>query len=372
MEGNTIFVHIPKTGGTTITSAITNNYWASEPNFNYRHIIEKTKKSNSGDIFDLSNINKYSDYNIFMMLRHPVDKVISEYYFFKEREVLMKFFRKKPLIFEEYIMNTQTQNATINFLKGRRLYDIIVPTKTDLKEIIDAIDSIPIHVGIFEDFEASMQFFSNVTNIKWKKEIPIKRMTFKRPDKEDVSEEIKKLILDNNKLDMELYNYCLDKFSKVKDDLKIKKIKFLKNKYNDVIPYVAKTCFFEFCMTNKKFIKQNFNYFKDLTFYLLKDKNIKDGFIFTQMWNETFVKSISYHFPNTAFSNMLENSFNVNSDPLDQTVGIAESLDKFFKENSLSSHKFYTPLTFKKSLVVDVESNKLTNNPSFFSKLFKK
>ena len=47
----TIFIHIPKTGGTTINSAMQGTYWKTEPGFNYRHILPD-KSTNSGDIFD--------------------------------------------------------------------------------------------------------------------------------------------------------------------------------------------------------------------------------------------------------------------------------------------------------------------------------
>jgi len=38
MEKETIFIHIPKTGGTTINTALYNSYWQTEVNFFYRHI----------------------------------------------------------------------------------------------------------------------------------------------------------------------------------------------------------------------------------------------------------------------------------------------------------------------------------------------
>jgi hypothetical protein len=358
MIDNNIFIHIPKTGGTTITTAITNKYWASEPNFNYRHIIEKTKKSNSGDIFDPSNFEKYKENNLFMMLRHPVDKVISEYYFFKEREVLMSFFRRKPLNFESYIKNIQSQNATINFLKGRRLYDITIPTESDLDDIFCAIDQIPIHVGIFEDFTASMQLFSNITGIKWNKKIDVKRITLKRPGIQEISEETKRLIIEHNSLDLELYNYCLDRFNLIKNELKVKNIKFIKDKYNHVIPYVTKTCFFEFCMENKKFIKQNFLFFKSLTFFLLEDLNIKDGLVYTETWNRSFLLAINNEFSGSLFVQKINQEIDNINDPLQQTIAIAKAIDDFFIENTLDSNKYYKPLFFNKELIIVESSNK--------------
>ena len=81
MTDKNIFIHILKTGGTTINTAMHHSEWQTEVDFNYRHIKKKTKRSNSADIFDYKNIEKYKDYTIFMMVREPVDRLISEYYF---------------------------------------------------------------------------------------------------------------------------------------------------------------------------------------------------------------------------------------------------------------------------------------------------
>ena len=95
MRDDVIFIHIPKTGGTTINTAMQGSYWQSKPNFNYRHILDN-KKSNSGDIFDQNNHQKFRNYKVFMMLRHPVDRLISEYYFIKEREEFTRLIKSKP------------------------------------------------------------------------------------------------------------------------------------------------------------------------------------------------------------------------------------------------------------------------------------
>ncbi len=54
-----IFIAIPKTRDTTINTAIQQTYRVTEPNIHYRHIVEKTKRLNAGDIFMRQNKDKY-------------------------------------------------------------------------------------------------------------------------------------------------------------------------------------------------------------------------------------------------------------------------------------------------------------------------
>ena len=240
-----------------------------------------------------------------MMLRHPIDRVTSEYYFIRERKEFIDLLKNKPKDFASYINNKQTQNGVVNFLVGRRMYDLHAANNSDLENVLEVIDNVPIHVGIFEQFAISMKYISEITGINWKKNIEVKRMTFKRPQVDDLSEEVKDLILEKNQLDLKLYEYCLAKFNSISSEYDETKINFIKDKYNHVIPYSAKCCFFEFCMENKRFIKQNFNYFKSLTFYLLNTKKIRDGKEYTTTWNETFLNSIEDQFPNSDFSKIL-------------------------------------------------------------------
>ncbi|MGE0562010.1 MAG: sulfotransferase family 2 domain-containing protein [Flavobacteriales bacterium] len=372
MEKDTIFIHIPKTGGTTINTAINNSYWQTEVNFFYRHIQVKTKTSTAGDIFDPKNIEQYKKYNIFMMLRHPIDRVTSEYYFIQERKNFIKLLTKKPQDFNDYIKNYQTHNGVVNFLKGRRFFDTKSATEDDLNDIINSIEKIPIHVGIFEDFAASLTYFSKECNLNWNKEIEIKRMTFKRPKTNELSEETKALILENNQLDLKLYEYCLKKFENIKHNLKENNIQFKKDKYTHVIPYAVSMCLFEFCMTNKKFIKQNLNFFNQLTTFIIAQKKVTDGLVFTKSWNETFLNAISYYYPESDLYNALKKDYNPENDALDETYKLAMVVDEFFTNSSLITHKYYTPMDFKGFLVIIPEVVKEEKKKGFFSQLFKK
>ena len=327
-----IFIHIPKTGGTTINTSMNETYWQTKPGFNYRHILPD-KSSNSGDIFNPKKATEYKGHKIFMMLRHPVDRLISEYYFIKERNEFTDLLKPKPKDFESYIRNRQTQNYMTGFLKGKRMYSTVNVTEDDLEDVLEAIDELPIHVGIFEEFSTSLAFFSKTIGVKWKKDIEVKRMTLRRPKISEVTEEIKLLIEECNSLDMELYNYCLERFNQSAEGVK-GNFSFHGDRYDHVIAYAARACLYEFCLENKNFIKQNFSFFKDLTFYLLKDLKIKDGRALTSIWNQTFLDTFDKHFTKSELSVKLREPSVFNDDPLEHAHRIGQTIDSFFTENN--------------------------------------
>lgn len=369
MQDKNIFIHIPKTGGTTINTAMHNVYWQTNMDFNYRHFDIKTKVSTCGDIFDPVNFDRYKDYNVITMLRDPIDRAISEYSFFKERKPLFNLLKPVPGSLVEYVTNKQTANYMVGFLVGKQIYSKKKVERADLDRVIAAIEQIPIHVGIFEYFNESMGYFQEITGIKWHKKLEAKRMTFNRPVLNEVSEEIKQKIRENNELDIELYKYCLEKFAPIKQKYSSFKIDFIKSKYTHVIPYCSKTCFFEFCMENKYFIKQNFEFFKQLNFYLLQDLKVRDGKVFCSTWNSTFLTAINKSFPSSAFYDALITASNKSDEPLQNTMDIANALDEFFKQEGKKADKYYQPMTFDRSMV-ELAENK--EKKGFFNKLFGK
>ncbi len=365
MRDDIIFIHIPKTGGTTINTALMDSYWQTKPDFNYRHIDAKSMISNSGDIFQPRNFEKFKSHKIFMMLRDPVDRVISEYHFLKDRTGFIELFDRKPRNLEEYAQHPQTHNGVVNFLKGNRIYSKVPVQGTDLDDILDAIDEVPIQLGIFEEFEKSMEHFAKVLDIKWKRKLEAKRITFRRPKVEEVSEETKALIRKHNELDLELYEYGLQKFNSVKVNYSGNSLKFEKDKYNHVIPYVYSWCFFEFCVEHKKYLRKNLDFFKALTFQLLDKEKIRDGKRFTEIWNATYLNALEQHFPNSDFLKAIKSATKSDLTPLEQLEAYGSAIDGFFEQDPKQVIPYYKPMKFEESIVVKPKGGK-----GIFRKLF--
>jgi len=129
---------------------------------------------------------------------------------------------------------------------------------------------------------------------------------------------------------------------------------------------MSKTCLFEFCLDNKHYIKQNFLFFKDLTFYLIKDLDIKDGKILVQLWNQSVLDSIKKSFPDSEFYNEISAAHGTSDEPLKQLINLGESINEFFKKDPKASKKFYKAMDLdKEKIVVPKEEKK-----GFFSNLF--
>ena len=98
-------------------------------------------------------------------------------------------------------------------------------------------------------------------------------------------------------------------------------------------------------MNNKKFIKQNLDFFKSLTFYLINEKGIRDGKnLILKHGTKHFLNVIAVQFPDSDFEKSLLTAFNISDEPLDQTNDIAKAVDLFLKKNN--SNLFYKPPYF--------------------------
>lgn len=363
-QPNSIFVHIPKTGGTTLNAAMRGAYWQSEPDEFYRHILSD-KSSNAGDIFDEKLNDKYIGATIFMMVRNPVDRMVSEYYFIKERKEFVNLIKPRPKDFHSYLSNRQTQNYMVGFLKGKKMYDKNGVTEADLADVIKAIDKLDIKVGIFENYNDSLAYFEKKGGLKVPKELSIKRVTFKRPNINQLDDELIQLIESTNKLDVELYNYCLNRFKEKTNGIQ-GKFKFTGDKYDHVIAYSARACFYEFCIQHKTFISNNFEFFKDLTFHLLNGRKIKDGRLFVETWNLTFLNHFNDYFPSSKLNLKLQHQLPKLDDPIDYADSIGGTIEAHLKENP---HERYLGMKLKMELIPVIPTKK---NSSRLSRLFGK
>jgi tetratricopeptide (TPR) repeat protein len=247
-----IFAHIPKTAGTSINETLEQNYsqifnlytkknpnlttvkdWID--NFN-QSVVESIAKNDfqtkvlRGHIgLGIHEFLKYQSCTYITVLRHPVDRVVSHYYFFSRPESSSKLI-KDDMSLEDFILQrkyTIVDNLQTRFLSGlgwqkttvgKDLYD----KKFSLKYgnchddmLSCAKNNLASHIlfGLQDRFDESLELFKNV--LGWKN-IALdtqKNVNVKRPKKQ-LDPELAKLIEAENKWDLELYNYARDLFDK--------------------------------------------------------------------------------------------------------------------------------------------------------------
>ena len=369
MKKEQIFIHIPKTGGTTLDCAINGTEWMqNKDTFHYRHIVHETKMSNAGDIFKQQNYDKYKDYSIYMMLRHPVDKVVSEYFFVRDRKEYFNLFKKKPKNLIEYAKNPQASNLTLSFLIGKRFYPTTQPTKTDLERVIKLADELPIHVGIFEEYGKSLDFFRGKLDLKIPKKIDVKRVTLNRPRIDELDEGTKQLILKNNKLDLELYDYYKNKLAQ--ENIKEKDYAITKDRYGYIMKYTERFPLFQLFIPKSEFVQKNTSYLNDLNFFLHQKVNFKEGKKYATIYNRIVKEDLKGRLPKLAveIDSIDEKAFP--EDPLQITEQLSKFITKYWIAEKAAMK---TPFNFDASnYTQEFFAFEAPKKKSFLSRLFGK
>jgi hypothetical protein len=319
-----IFIHIPKTGGTSINCVMKGTEWQTPLDYHYRHLDFDTKTSTCGDIFDNKNNKTYQEEFIFMMLRHPVDRLISEYYYIRNNHEFMDFLTTKPDSFSAYVDNVQTSNYMLKFLDGQRIYSESQLTEKRALEIIESIDTLDIHVGIFEEYDRSLSYFSEVGDFDWPEIIDVKRATINRPTVKQIPSEVLEKILTANKLDIQLYLHCKAKLIERTQKLTINKIKYQGGKLDFVIPYTMWNCILDIELTNNTFIEENKKFFVTLNTYL--HKTTGSGREYAKNWMKLFKKSVALYFKATKFAKQIKQI--KKPSPIDEIIAVARAIDE--------------------------------------------
>ena len=84
--GAPIFVHVPKTGGTTMIAALRQQSWQPHANdFHYRHIVYETTRSTTAELFETAALAGLAGQTVLTILREPLPRAISEYAFLRDR-----------------------------------------------------------------------------------------------------------------------------------------------------------------------------------------------------------------------------------------------------------------------------------------------
>ncbi len=228
-----VFHHIPKTAGSSLVAELLANatpYHNIVPDYldvktphsvkikNAVNLFLKKQKtihfnSVSGHLFPthLQQIKeKNSQSKIFTYLRHPVKRIISEYYYScSPIHPLHQSFREKYPLFNDYINDPIEANKQAFYM----FQDRNINAKDALKLMQEQYD----FIGLQELYTDS---FSILSNIIWDGSIPKarKRVTTSSK-KKPLTENMINKIISNNALDMKLYTAVTEVYKEIATDL---------------------------------------------------------------------------------------------------------------------------------------------------------
>ena len=229
-----IFIHIPKCGGSTFVGLLMDsvkpqNFDPSTPthkinkvgNTKIMHVDFNSieRKFKAPTIFNSNKNQEFIDSQLFILFRDPVERIVSEFNFQyhilngkngDQKAALLSKLKRRPNSIEEYIEYKETQNYQTKFLLGKPLGHTKNISTNDFKKIINTIEFLPIHCGITNQYASFLNLFEKKTGVKLKKKVLVRKKTpFLYFD--PVSEATKKRIIALNKYDYQLFEYANEK-----------------------------------------------------------------------------------------------------------------------------------------------------------------
>ncbi len=229
MNDTLIFLHLPRTGGTTLRDILSRQYSAHETfenrtltdtndNFNERDVTEKSGfKLIKGHVY--FGIHKFipQKCKYFSIMRDPIERTLSIYNYIKSRYSHRDYEIANKLTIEDYIEsghNLLVNNGQTRLLAGREA-SLNVPfneiNEIHLEQAKENIQNHFLLVGLTERYNESLLLLKNL--LSWKTPTYSIANAVKRgKNTTHLTPEKRELIVNHNRFDIQLYQYVSNLF----------------------------------------------------------------------------------------------------------------------------------------------------------------
>lgn len=220
-----IFMHVQKTGGTTLLDIMKSQYPPEQILLWGNHRKGTKKLTNKLKLKLTCTHHAHAPFGIhlfypkrhfvyFTMLRDPVDRVLSQYYYIKEHQIHPLHNWVKQMSLEQFLSDKHhvswrlTRNLQTQMASGT-----MEPENANLRKAKSNLRRYFTVIGITEMFDESLFMIKKALqweNVTYNK----KNTTKKRPTREEVPKHIIEKIKKMNKLDIALYNWAKENLEK--------------------------------------------------------------------------------------------------------------------------------------------------------------
>ena len=220
-----IFLHVPKTAGTTLNRLIELEYpisqmYSVDPvlfEWSAAHLwklpqarLGKMRMFKGHMLFGLHEVLPQPATYI-TVLRDPVERTLSAFYYMRSYKLHPFYWklRRKNWTLEEYVERTTRDNVQCKILAGAEYHGPCTPEILEkAKQHMDRHFSV---VGLSERFEESLALMK--LRFGWQlKSYSTFNVTRSRPKKGDLAQSTLDLILERNSFDVELYRLAVQRF----------------------------------------------------------------------------------------------------------------------------------------------------------------
>ncbi len=259
-----VFVHVPKTAGTTLKKVFARQYgheslFKTQPEEDLEGTVSRLRDLDRAERQRVRLIQGHMPFGIHealgapvryvTMLRNPVDRMVSHYYYARRIPDHYLYDAVHSMSLREYVetsgggISLEMDNGQVRSIAGAPHH--LVEAGECSREMLDmAKRNLALRfdaVGILERFDESLLVFRRAFD--WRIPLYIRRnVTKDRPSVREIDDQTLAIIEEHNRYDLELYRFAVELFdSRIRDlgpvfQAEIHMFKLLNNAYNRMRP----------------------------------------------------------------------------------------------------------------------------------------